>query len=78
MTALRQLASLLGARLMFTAFHSRYRSALLVLGDVLSAEECAELIALARPRLTASTIVNPSNESTSPRPDIAISSACCR
>lgn len=33
--------------------------ALAVLGDVLSPEECAELIQLARPRLTPSTIVNP-------------------
>ena len=33
--------------------------ALAVLGNVLSSEECAELIALARPRLTPSTIVNP-------------------
>jgi prolyl 4-hydroxylase len=30
-----------------------------VLADVLSAEECAELIALARPRLTPSTVVDP-------------------
>ncbi|MET0792401.1 MAG: 2OG-Fe(II) oxygenase [Polyangiaceae bacterium] len=34
--------------------------ALAVLGDVLSAQECGEVIALARPRLTPSTIVNPS------------------
>ena len=33
--------------------------ALAVLADVLSAEECAALIALAKPRLTPSTIVNP-------------------
>lgn len=35
------------------------RPVLVVFADVLSAEECAELIALARPRLTPSTIVHP-------------------
>ncbi len=30
-----------------------------LLGDVFSAEECAELIELARPRLAPSTVVNP-------------------